>query len=106
MVEHVPLGSVWEETLRLKGSRGIMLKASPCGAHGELKGGIASSFQALNMRELRKGQEEDRWLSESFLQERQEMAGTQMAVKMWKKGRSWRKRRKPGFCEHLAMQSK
>ena len=43
----------------------------------ELKGSIANSFQALNMKELKKGQEENRRLHESFLQERQEMAGTQ-----------------------------
>lgn len=74
MVERVRLGSVWGDMLKLKGSREITFKVWGI---WELKGSIANSFQALNMKELKKGQEEDRRLHESFLQERQEMSGTQ-----------------------------
>ena len=74
MVERVCLGSVWGDMLKLKGSRGITFEVWGI---WEFKGSIVNSFQALNMKELKKGQEEDRRLHESFLQERQEMAGTQ-----------------------------
>lgn len=50
MVERVRLGSVWGDMLKLKGSREITFKVWGI---WELKGSIANSFQALNMKELK-----------------------------------------------------
>lgn len=73
MVECVPLGSIWEDRFRLKGARGITFKV--WGTWGTKK--QYSKFISSPKHESLKGQEEDRRLSGSFLQERQEMAGTQ-----------------------------
>ena len=59
MVACVHLGSVWGDMLKLKGSREITFEVWGI---WELKGSIANSFQALNMKELKKGQEENRRL--------------------------------------------